>query len=202
MIFKQFAVNFFIVTALSSSSWVYRGKFGRAVSAQEHEHVQIHLSKEEASSVLVDSRDLLDPDSDPLAGMNDGTGKFGRAVSAQEHDGVRIHLSKEEASSVLVDGRDLLDPDSDPLAGMNDGTGIRKLSKSSKNMPATTPVSTHRPTFNPSPPPTPPSPVDPADDVFIPAAPLDTFKSVRTNETVKTKTYHHSAANFSMQFKI
>ena len=73
MIFKQFAVNFFIVTALSSSSWVYRGKFGRAVSAQEHEHVRIHLSKEEASSILEDGRDSLDPDSDPLAGMNDGT---------------------------------------------------------------------------------------------------------------------------------
>lgn len=73
MIFKQFAVNFFIVTALSSSSWGHRGKFGRAVSAQEHEHVRINLSKEEASSVLEDGRDSLDPDSDPLAGMNDGT---------------------------------------------------------------------------------------------------------------------------------
>ena len=32
--------------------------------------------------------------------------------------------------------------------------------------------------FNPTPPPT----VDPADDVFTPAAPLETFKSVRTNK--------------------
>ena len=147
MIFTQFAVNFFIITALSSSLWGNDGggKFGRAVSAQEHEHVRIHLSKEEASSVLMHGRDLLDPDSNPLAGMNDGTGKFGRAVSAQEHEHVQIHLSKKEASSVLVDGRDLLDPDSDPLAGMNDGTGIRKLStKGSKNMPATTTSSSSR----------------------------------------------------------
>ena len=32
--------------------------------------------------------------------------------------------------------------------------------------------------FNPTPPPT----VAPADDVFTPAAPLETFKSVRTNK--------------------
>ena len=61
MIFKQFAVNFFIVTALSSSSWVYRGKFGRAVSAQEHEHIRIHLSKEESSSVLEDGHVTSSP---------------------------------------------------------------------------------------------------------------------------------------------
>ena len=61
MIFTQFAVNFFVVTALSFSSWGNRGKFGRAVSAQEHEHIRIHLSKEEASSVLEDGHVTSSP---------------------------------------------------------------------------------------------------------------------------------------------
>ena len=67
MIFTQFAVNAFVIIALSSPSW------GRAVSAQEPERARIYSSKEEASSVLEDGRDSLDPDSDPLAGMNDDT---------------------------------------------------------------------------------------------------------------------------------
>ena len=67
MIFTQFAVNAFVIIALSSPSW------GRAVSTQEPERARIYSSKEEASSVLEDGRDSLDPDSDPLAGMNDDT---------------------------------------------------------------------------------------------------------------------------------
>ena len=67
MIFTQFAVNAFVIIALSSPSW------GRAVSTQEPERARIYSSKEEASSVLEDGRDSLDPDSDPLAGMNDGS---------------------------------------------------------------------------------------------------------------------------------
>ena len=59
MIFAQFAVNFFVIVALSSSSWGNRAKFGCAVSAQKHEeHARIDVSKEEESFISEDGLDI------------------------------------------------------------------------------------------------------------------------------------------------
>ena len=166
MIFTQFAVNFFVVTALSFSSWGNRGKFGRAVSAQEHEHIRIHLSKEEASSVLEDGHVTSSPrtykhalrtsssdmvaDSTMAASSSHATKNdpsltaTGISSSIRGTDSVasiRTVPSTTKKDTVADSSRtihDLLDPDSNPLlAGMNDG---RKLSKKgSKNMPVPIP---------------------------------------------------------------
>ena len=59
MIFTQFAVNFFVIIALSSSSWGNRANFGCAVSAQIHEEdARIYLSKDEESFVSEDGLDI------------------------------------------------------------------------------------------------------------------------------------------------
>ena len=151
MIFTQFAVNAFVIIALSSPSW------GRAVSAQEPERARIYSSKEEASSVLEDGRDSLDPDSDPLAGMNDDTDvrKLDKKSSKKEEKKKKdMHQTKQNR-------------------------GRKKNKNNFKHN------HTEEPTDEPSDPPT--SDVDVAEDpayVPTPAEPLKTFRDVRTNTEV------------------